>query len=831
MFQIVFAGDDTWLTIFSSLSRSSGNVTTFPYDSFNVEDLHSVDEGVISHLIPALTSSNSNDTDWDVLIGHMLGVDHVGHRLSPSHLSMRQKLLQMDGLLRNQVVPHLKKGDLLVVLGDHGMSSGGDHGGDSIHETSSALWIYSTVPIPSNVNNEASVRPTTLFPGHKIAYRSINQIDLLPTLSILLGLPIPFNNLGSIIPEFFSKSTSLLERVININALQVNTFLHSYRASKSGRELDKSWDTLSSRYASASASPELADRWTWMRIVLEECRSLWAQFDFTLMGLGLVVLLFSLLTSVAIYKPSHTNNSVRSELMPAIKVISIAAILGVAAGWISSMYGGPSYFAWMLTSITLSSMVHTLLSKVKIFSLPSLKVLFMMFPLILHALSMASNSFTVWEDHIIPFLFLTILAPSALIGISSPTKALRCTILWRLLAIGLLTRAMGWFGRVCREEQMHCSPSFYLHPILSIIGSLVMAIMLPWYIPNYVLGKSKSNGVSVRVFMSMVLRPALIAGSIMWTIEHLESSNLQLPTSLPVSLRTIRTVLAWYAFPLLSMVGILLWTSFPLALTITREEEQKRVTILGFANASGAAYYVFLFIPLIGTWISSPPMGQIVLGFSILIIGCLVEIWDAERDVQRLHASVRFARSEAVSEPDTKVEQDLVSFGRHIAPLMLLAFHTFFSTGHQAAIPTIQWKTAFILTSTQSFVYGPLTVVLNTFGPVLLVVMSTPLILIWNIAPTSLAKHTELDQQIFRAITGTNIYATVILLSSSLTAAWLRRHLMVWKIFAPRYMLSAVLLLVIDIAGIISMMVAERVSKKVKAVFFVQMAPMKEKDQ
>ena len=51
---------------------------------------------------------------WDVMIGHFLGVDHVGHRLGPDHPKMRAKLAQMDQVLR-QVVARLADDTLLVV--------------------------------------------------------------------------------------------------------------------------------------------------------------------------------------------------------------------------------------------------------------------------------------------------------------------------------------------------------------------------------------------------------------------------------------------------------------------------------------------------------------------------------------------------------------------------------------------------------------------------------------------------------------------------------------------------------------------------------------------
>ena len=58
-------------------------------------DLHTVDNGVIAHLIPELKT-----TDWDVLIAHFLGVDHCGHKYGPNHPEMASKLSQMDDVLR-----------------------------------------------------------------------------------------------------------------------------------------------------------------------------------------------------------------------------------------------------------------------------------------------------------------------------------------------------------------------------------------------------------------------------------------------------------------------------------------------------------------------------------------------------------------------------------------------------------------------------------------------------------------------------------------------------------------------------------------------------------
>lgn len=87
---IVFMGDDTWMGLYPNHFTRS-----FPYPSLNVKDIHTVDDGVIDHLNEELKNKN-----WDVLIGHFLGVDHCGHTYGPDHPIMGQKLEQMNAVLR-----------------------------------------------------------------------------------------------------------------------------------------------------------------------------------------------------------------------------------------------------------------------------------------------------------------------------------------------------------------------------------------------------------------------------------------------------------------------------------------------------------------------------------------------------------------------------------------------------------------------------------------------------------------------------------------------------------------------------------------------------------
>ncbi|KAG5526933.1 hypothetical protein RHGRI_033001 [Rhododendron griersonianum] len=87
--QVVMMGDDTWLQLFPHHFNAS-----FPFPSFNVKDLHTVDDGCTRNLFPSLY-----DEDWDVLIAHFLGVDHAGHIFGVNSVPMIEKLEQYNFII------------------------------------------------------------------------------------------------------------------------------------------------------------------------------------------------------------------------------------------------------------------------------------------------------------------------------------------------------------------------------------------------------------------------------------------------------------------------------------------------------------------------------------------------------------------------------------------------------------------------------------------------------------------------------------------------------------------------------------------------------------
>uniref|UniRef100_A0A2K5DBQ3 GPI ethanolamine phosphate transferase 3, catalytic subunit n=1 Tax=Aotus nancymaae TaxID=37293 RepID=A0A2K5DBQ3_AOTNA len=284
--RVVFMGDDTWKDLFPEAFSKA-----FFFPSFNVRDLDTVDNGILEHLYPTMDSG-----EWDVLIAHFLGVDHCGHKHGPHHPEMAKKLSQMDQVIQG-LVEHLENDTLLVVAGDHGMTTNGDHGGDSELEVSAALFLYSpTALFPSTPPEEPEVIP---------------QVSLVPTLALLLGLPIPFGNIGEVMAEVFSGSedsqplSSALAQAsaLHLNAQQVSRFLHTYSAAtenlqaKKLHQLQKLFSKASADYqwllqrprgAEATLPTVIAELQQFLRGARAMCIESWARFSLSFLLLHLL---------------------------------------------------------------------------------------------------------------------------------------------------------------------------------------------------------------------------------------------------------------------------------------------------------------------------------------------------------------------------------------------------------------------------------------------------------------------------------------------------------------------------------------------------------------
>ncbi|KAI0726202.1 hypothetical protein C8Q72DRAFT_829711 [Fomitopsis betulina] len=106
---------------------------------------------------------------------------------------------------------------------------------------------------------------TSVFPGATVPHRCVQQIDLVPSLVLLLGIPVPYNNLSTVILELFG-CYGQLERALELNMKQVKQYLSTYRASSSGGELDGAWDALHECYAAIQNTRGEETQWMAMEV-------------------------------------------------------------------------------------------------------------------------------------------------------------------------------------------------------------------------------------------------------------------------------------------------------------------------------------------------------------------------------------------------------------------------------------------------------------------------------------------------------------------------------------------------------------------------------------
>ncbi|TIC16987.1 hypothetical protein E3Q13_02668 [Wallemia mellicola] len=807
-----FVGDDTWMSVFPDSFDEQ-----FPYDSFNVEDLHSVDNGVTKHIFPLI----ANNTDF--IIGHFLGVDHVGHRVGPSHETMSSKLKQMNDVL-TRVVEAIDDDTLLVVMGDHGMDSRGDHGGDSELETSAALWMYSKQkPL---TNSKARTFANSL-PHHQ-GHRTIQQIDILPSLSLLLGLAIPFNNLGGIIPELFP-IPSVLRQAQDVTSNQIWKYLKSYAKGQSGHEIKPFLQSLQQKLNLAKEAKSLEEGSyfnkdhtsyylysDFFNSTLQSCRSIWAQFDALLMLSGGLLLLMSLPILVGVFNRAGRNSScdwmkvaVRDAQKAAPWALVVASFFSIA----------------LLKGKHIESIIFIICFAVELalsYAVPPLSIpkALDLFGILSHLAIFLSNSYVLWEDRVLlvilqtPILFSLVRAPYA----NQARMKKQLAIASALIAFTLRLMAG---STVCREELGGwCAVTFYETSSSSLSPAWVYATLIPsaiatYFVLRYSLNVSASFAGFAGIFVGGFTL-SLVLGSSYWLLDLLE---MKTPSYVLI---TIKTTLARTNILFAGVVGYTFWYVSTLCIDIKEENRQdgkREVKVLGFSNSYGAYYLLFMLPAFALMWLTNLPTGQLALFGCLIVILVFLELTDYQNDEKALDKLLK--RPSKYTKKDGKMvspPQPRPALWRS-AWLAQLGYLLYYSTGHQAVLSTLQWKAAFVGFPKLTYPYAPLLVSINTLSGFILVSLAVPLLVYWKVAPKVNASQ-SLNTNILRAGSGFVLYNTLITLATLIAAAHFRRHLMVWKVFAPRFMLSGLALLATDATLLAAISLGASItSTKVSRVF------------
>jgi phosphatidylinositol glycan class O len=410
-----------------------------------------------------------------------------------------------------------------------------------------------------------------------------------------------------------------------------------------------------------------------------------------------------------------------------------------------------------------------------------------MFTLLL-SVGFAANSFTIWEDEILLHFLSTFGFLAALSSLRQPNTTDRVLGVYHSILFALLTR-LASLSRLCREEQMpFCKSTYYASATSSTSATwqlaipFIVALFLPTFIRGYYEGTLSYQNSAV-MWLSFGLRFGLLLSAAYWALDAADDGDWY--PGFGGMLKTSKTVIAQLTLAIAVGVG---YPTFTWAKPLLNIEEGKShtphpskqvisstgrssIAILGYANAHGSRYAL-----LITTWYLATALLQKPMGAGALAL-CCWQIFSLFEIIATNHLSHS-------------------SIGPVVLGL-LGSFH-FFKTGHQAALSSIQWESAFIPLHTIRYPWSPLLIVLNTFGPQILCAVAVPALVLWKQPP----RKKGLLGDVARATATHVLFYAVVNLATTMWAGHLRRHLMLYRIFSPRFMMGALVLVVVDVVAI-----------------------------
>eukprot|EP00727_Mastigamoeba_balamuthi_P013439 m51a1_g8718 hypothetical protein (938) ;mRNA; r:164319-168139 len=775
--RVVVMGDDTWLSLFEQRSFAR----SYPFASFNVKDLHSVDRGVLGQLYPELRGERG---PWDVVVAHFLGVDHAGHRYGPHHPEMAAKLAQMSDVVAN-VSAMLGEDTLLIVLGDHGMTEDGNHGGGTHDEArtprdpnsidfahfkivlSSAMVLHWKAPkelCSGEAWQQAQQARSAAVPSSPNPWRTIAQIDLVPTLSLLLGVPIPFGNIGSVVPEPFlfpagpaDTRAQMLARLLRAreqNTKQVSKYLDEYSKLVPSFPLGKLAAALEeTRDTGVSTERQIAAHREYLEAVSAVCREAWATFDLGKMLLGCVIglatllgMCFHLFHGLDVFPMFSVSKGLVAGGISAYMIpkhlSSLAPVAAVTA------LGAAIGFAIASVRLTLATLRHARFRRAALVSGAIAAAC-----VAVRGASLFSNSFIEADEHVVHYLICSLLVAFAA---SRPSVANASRV-----AVALLVGRVS-LARSVRARQRHEGLSE--SPALDVLLDVALPIALLVALVPRVLWRWAESTVARPSGLLLAARLCCLAGTVLcgafWSLLKLGALD-SLPT------------LARVALPQLVFASSALCVALCLVAAMRSRGSYYRGT-------RPACYATLVAGVGVGVALAMGPHSPWVL-LAVAVQGCLT--------AQLLR-------------PEGSDSAPLALLGVLWA---LLGLQAFFASGHTYSFSDIQFESAFVGVESANIAVGAVLVTLNTVGALLLVALALPVAALYVGArvvdgvPTSMPEFVGAVSRVLVA------FVLVFAADCALTVAFVyaeRRHLMVWRVFSPKLVFDSALLATADVSAV-----------------------------
>ena len=217
-----------------------------PYLSSGLHNTTTEDLEFLGKLINVALKNKSNE----IIYFHLLGVDFLGHIYGIFNENYLQILKIYDKIVDN-LLQEIDNDTLLVVMGDHGKTYSGDHGGSNNDETETFSFFFTKRILNKNRIFDQPLSQTIikkifnsseyfsiaieLFSyesKHKFDY----QINLCTTFAAIFNIPIPRCNEGILIPELIDyQNISMLSEYLYLLTIeyikifgQITSMIHDY---------------------------------------------------------------------------------------------------------------------------------------------------------------------------------------------------------------------------------------------------------------------------------------------------------------------------------------------------------------------------------------------------------------------------------------------------------------------------------------------------------------------------------------------------------------------------------------------------------------------------
>ncbi|KAK9891009.1 hypothetical protein WA026_013342 [Henosepilachna vigintioctopunctata] len=854
---IVFMGDDTWESLYPNRFKRS-----YPFPSFNVRDLDTVDKGVSENLFPELSKK-----DWSLLIGHYLGVDHAGHRYGSNHPEMQRKLREMNTVIE-KVIENMADDMILYVFGDHGMTNTGDHGGETENEVNSALFIYSKVPLSIPQNTTAT-----------------KQVNIVPTLASVLGVPIPFSNLGSILPEALPilNHPTVAEWKFSLHATwsnveQVVKYLRQYSSNSDIFENDKLNQIYTKFEALKANMHEVRNDKSFEQFhhmstefivdVRMMCEKAWIQFDAFSISRGLLLLILSIIF-VFILTDGVPANYLKELFLSRFLICSYVSLIfailftlalyyyEVITNLMSSIFFATGVVSQFMLAMLIAENWDTISlnwyskSERKKFGSGAYRLV-----LAFNLLCFFSNSYIEKESDCLLFLLSTV----SLVGVfvfcrnilrdKHSSKWIKYKFILFSIGMSILLRLSINFKK-CREEDVTCisENSFNNKETTKFVWFIALSSLAIFVkiTKTWLKNCGSLNDLSVSATLSKYAPVVMVVCTgVYWILHRLpfDDKTHSIPTW-----RADHMV--WVVY-ITSIIGVACIVIQPLLLYILPRKSDLGLPtdvnvipqifnkIKGLIEEKEKSKNEMPIIYGLGTVFSST---FIVIGVNLTILFALL-LGEAEAPsavIMFLTAMYMLVLISVLRIENAANIDDLFEISNtSILVWVILSHYFFYATGHQPVWSNIDWNAAFVGTSgvlSNNYVQG-LLVILNTFCSYIIMGFLLPLFVVvpftlFIMTPSVLNKNREVYKEIMNQgelvlfENSEKVFTVVFVCSckyfachgirvfASMLAATVHcRHLMVWNVFAPKFVFEATGMLVTLISVIFGYLVLLRINYK-----------------